>query len=143
MSDPHHKPHVHETAPLHDPIDQWHDHSKDEKPQHAHAEVGNAFRIMGVGVGLFLVIVFAVVVTYGFYVQQSTEKLNDMEIARVSEGAALPPALEARKNKGDSLMQMNTEGWIEVPASGDTPARSIARIPIDEAKQKVAQDYAR
>ncbi len=143
MSDPHHKPHVHETAPLHDPIDEWHDHSKDEKPQHAHAEVGNAARIMAVGIGLFLVIVVAVVVTYGFYVQQSTQRLNEMEIVRARGGEALPPALEARKFKGDSLMDLQTYGWIQVPAVGDTPARSLVRHPIDAAKQKVAQDYAR
>jgi len=143
MSDPHHKPHVHETAPLHDPIDQWHDHAKDEKPQHPHAEVSNAFRIMGIGIGLFLVIVFAVVVTYAFYIQQSTQRLNEMEVVRATAGAALPPALEARKIKGDSLLLMQNYGWIEVPALGDTPARDLVRHPIDTAKQKVAQDYAR
>ena len=47
--------HTHETAPLHDPVDAWHDHSHDPKPQQAHAEVGNAGAIMGIG-GAFLLV---------------------------------------------------------------------------------------
>lgn len=144
MSDPHthHKPHVHETPPMHDPIDEWHDHSKDEKPQQAHAEVGNAMRIMAIGIGLFLVIVFAVIVTYGFYVQQSTQKLNEMEIVELSDRNA--PPIQARMHKSDSLMELEGGfGWIEVPAAGDTPARSLVRWPIEKAKERIAQDYAR
>ncbi len=142
MSDPLHKPHVHETAPLHDPVDEWHDHTKDEKPQHAHTEVANAWRIMGVGIGLFLVIVFAVVVTYGFYVQQSARLLNAAEIVELSDTNA--PPVQARMYRNNSRMELaGPYDWIVIPAAGDVPARALVRTPIERAKQTVAQDYAR
>lgn len=141
MSDPHAKPHVHETAPLHDPVDEWHDHSKDEKPQQAHAEVGNAYQIMGIGVALFFVIVFAAVVTYGFYIHQTTRSLAQME--EVPFGQRGAPAIEARLYKSNALIRQGGYGWEVVPATGDIPARSLVRLPIDEAKRLTARDYAR
>ncbi|MBX3405497.1 MAG: hypothetical protein KF869_01935 [Phycisphaeraceae bacterium] len=141
MSDPHAKPHVHETAPLHDPVDEWHDHTKDEKPQQAHAEVGNAFQIMGIGVGLFMVIVFAVIATYGFYVHQTTRRLAEAEEVKFGQRGA--PAIEARVLKSDALIRQSAYGWEVVPATGDIPARSLVRLPIDEAKRLIARDYAR
>lgn len=143
MSDPHaqHKPHVHETAPLHDPVDPWHDHSKDEKPQQAHAEVGNAFQIMAIGVALFLVIVVAAAVTYGFYIHQTTRSLARME--EVPFGTRGAPAIETRILKSDTLSRQGTYGWEVTPAVGDIPARSYVRLPIDEAKRLTARDYAR
>jgi nitrate reductase NapE component len=143
MSDPHadHKPHVHETPPLHDPVDEWHDHSKDEKPQEAHAEVGNAYQIMGIGIALFLVIVVAVVATYGFYVHQTTLRLAKAE--EVSFGQRGAPAIEARIMKSDALIRQSGYGWEVVPAAGDIPARSLVRLPIGEAKRLTARDYAR
>ncbi len=142
MSDPHHKPHVHETAPLHDPVDAWHDHTKDEKPQQAHAEVGNAGRIMAVGIALFLVIVFAVVVTYGFYIQQTTSRLNAME--RVDYGNDLAPPIQARKARLESLTSLAGDyKWVEIPAVGETPAGAYVHVPLAEAKKRVAQSYTR
>lgn len=138
--DPHLVPHHgHETPPLHDVPDEWHDHSHDEKPQHAHAEVGNAALITGIGVGLFMAIVVSVIAVYGYYTWFITERIRLSEIA-TSESS---PAIAARKYKSDAYIHLAKGGNVVIPASGDTPASNYRLTPIDESIQKIAEQYTK
>jgi len=128
MSTPHHHTHIHETAPLHDAPDDWHDHARDEKPQHAHAEVGNAPLITGVGVGLFLVIVFACVAVYAYYTWYITARLSYTEVA-FSETS---PAIQARKYKQDAYLRLKSGGPVAIPAEGEAPAINYTLGQMDQ-----------
>ncbi len=128
---------AHETAPMHDAIDAWHDHSHDEKPQNAHSEVGNAAMITGVGVALFLVIVAAVVAVYAYYTWYITERLDRAEIATGQDS----PAVEARKYKADSLIQLNKGGEVSA-AGGGGGAAAYTLLPINEKIDQIAREYA-
>jgi flagellar basal body-associated protein FliL len=126
-------PHTHETAPLHDPIDAWHDHSHDPKPQQAHAEVGNAGAIMGIGIALFMVIVVAVIAVYAYYVWYVTESLKKAEVA---SGQA-SPAIQARAYKQEAIL--NLIKGAQVKPVGETPGYTLA--PIDQKIEQTARDY--
>ncbi len=131
--------HGHETPPLHDRPDEWHDHSHDEKPQQAHAEVGNAALITGIGVALFLAIVVSVILIYGYYVWFITERLRRSEIASGSAS----PAIQAREYKATASIHLAKGGQIVIPAVGETPEVRYSLTPIDQAIQKVAEQYTR
>lgn len=135
---PHHA-HSHETPPLHDPIDAWHDHSHDEKPQQAHAEVGNAGAIMGIAIALFMVIVASVLVVYGYYTWFITERLRKAEIA----SGQTSPAIQAREYKQTALTNI-TQGRqnAKSPAHGDLPELTYSFSPIDEKIEQIARMYA-
>lgn len=146
MSDhthPHAPPthHVHETAPLHDPVDSWHDHTRDQHPQHAHAEVGNAPLVMGVGLGLFLLIVASVLLVDSFYRGYASNRLSDMEA-----DAAAPngPAILTRTEKSQVLLyqQSKEARWVTIPAAGEVPARNFAQIPTAVATELALKQYA-
>lgn len=134
-----HHAHSHETAPLHDPVDPWHDHTKDEQPQQAHAEVGNAAAIMGIGIALFMVIVVSVVVVYAYYTWFITERLRKAEIA----SGQTSPAIQARQYKQESLITL-TQGRqnAKAPAFGDLPELTYSFVPIDRTIEQTAQMYA-
>jgi len=140
-ADPHpHHQHVHETASLHDAPDAWHDHAADEKPMHAHAEVGNARAIIFVGFGLFMLIVFSVIVVYGYYTLYTTRRLAEEEVVHWGDMGA--PAIQARQYKQSSLIAENQYGWVAVPPPDDkTPGRVVVRLPISVAEQKVLKEY--
>lgn len=70
--DPHH-----ETAPLHDPVDAWHDHSADPKPKEAHGRTLNAKAVIAIGAGLFVTIMMTTMVVYQYYVWYTTRMLNE------------------------------------------------------------------
>jgi hypothetical protein len=125
--------HSHETPPLHDPIDPWHDHSHDEKPQSAHAEVGNAAAIMGIGIALFMVIVVSVIAVYAYYSWYITERLNKAEVAT---GQA-SPAIQARAYKTEALLHVSQGGKIQPP--NDAPSYTL--VPIDQKIEQTARDY--
>lgn len=116
---------------MHDAIDAWHDHTRDEKPQIAHSEVGNAKAIMGVGVALFLVIVAAVVAVYAYYTWYITERLDKAEIATGQDS----PAVEARQYKADSLILLSKGGEV----AGATPHTVL---PIEAKIEQIAREYA-
>lgn len=141
MTDPHAHPqhHVHETAPLHDRPDEWHDHSGDEKPQHAHAEVGNAALIITTGLGLFLMIVASVVAVYAFYINTITRQLEEQEQARLPTS----PALITHKMKVDTIegLERKDYSWVVAPAAGDQPPRAMVQLPLEIAKQRVMKSY--
>jgi hypothetical protein len=138
MSDAHSKHHVHETAPLHDTTDSWHDHSHDAKPQHAHAEVQNTPMIMGVGLALFMVIIFSVVAVYGFYTWYIARTLDSQEIT--TAGA---PALEWRDAMDKELKLIQTGGTVTLPAAEEgKPGRTVNIIALDKARAAVVEQYA-
>lgn len=131
--------HGHETPPLHDPPDPWHDHSHDEKPQQAHAEVGNAALITGIGVTLFMAIVVSVILIYGYYVWFITERLRRSEIASGSAS----PAIQAREYKSTASIRLAKGGPVVIPAVGDAPEVRYSLTPIDQAIQRTAEQYTR
>jgi hypothetical protein len=115
---------------MHDPIDPWHDHSHDEKPQNAHAEVGNARAIMGIGIALFMVIVVAVISVYAYYTWYITERLNKAEIASGNSS----PAIQAREYKSTALIRLNSGGKVEGPTT-------YTLTPIDQKIEQTAREY--
>ncbi len=122
---------------MHDPVDAWHDHTKDEKPQHAHAEVQNTPLIMGVGLALFMVIVVSVVAVYGFYTWYVARTLNQQEVTTV--GA---PALQFRDDKARALKTIAEGGTVELPALEEgKPKRVITILPFAEAQAAVLKQY--
>lgn len=132
--------HVEETPPLHDPIDPWHDHTKDEKPQHAHAEVGNARAIIGIGVGLFMIIVLSVVAVYAYYTWYLARRLSEVEIA----SGQTSPAIQARVYKQTALTRLDKGASVVIPPAGeDVPGVNYTITPIEGAIDRTAREYAR
>lgn len=150
MSDPHHTPnpsthHVAETAPMHDPVDAWHDHSRDEKPQHAHAEVQNSNLIMFVGVALTGVIGLSSLVVYGFYTYYNTHRMAEREHmprAGAYSDLAESPSEEARSNKARDMLVLERGGSIKMPTEQENITRTVTLSPIALAMDEVAQSYS-
>lgn len=146
MSDPHAKPthHVAETAPLHDPVDEWHDHSHDEKPQHAHGEVQNSNLIMGVGLALTGVIVISSLVVYGFYTHYNTQRMVEREHmprAGAFKDLADSPTEATRKAKLADLNLLNQGGPLPMPTEVENVNKTVTITPIARAIDEVAQSY--
>jgi hypothetical protein len=122
----------HVTPDEHDPPDAWHQHSVEEKPQHAHGEVANAGLIMGVGLLMFLGLVATVVIVYGYYTWYTTKLLNAQEKTGL-EQAVLTYRAESFKKFADY-------NWVrEEPP---IVPKDTVRIPLDAAARKVATKYA-
>jgi hypothetical protein len=138
---PHPHAHVAETPVLHDAPDEWHDHSHDEKPQHAHAEVGNARAIMSIGISLFLVIVFACVAVYAYYMWFLANRLNQQEVAEAANPHS--PAAKAITYKREALARLQDGGQFKLPALEPLPGQSFSQRKIGEAINAVAADYAK
>ncbi|MFN7021175.1 MAG: hypothetical protein ACK4WH_07605 [Phycisphaerales bacterium] len=141
--DPNHPQHAlsHETPPLHDPVDEWHDHSKDEKPQAAHAEVGNAAMITGVGLALFFVIVFASVAVYAYYSWFVSQRLSEQEVAYGSSPGS--PAATARQYQRDARQRLKSGGEVRIKATDTLPALNYSLIKIEDSIKAVAEDYSK
>ncbi|MCC6320004.1 MAG: hypothetical protein IT438_01030 [Phycisphaerales bacterium] len=135
---PHHA-HSHETAPMHDSVDAWHDHAADEKPQQAHSEVGNATMITGVGLALFMVIVFSVVAVYAYYTWFVSQRLSEQEVAFGLSPHS--PAAVARQYKRDALQRLEAGGEVRIQATETLPALNYKLIKIDDAMKAVAETY--
>lgn len=126
------------TPDLHDPADAWHDHSHDEKPQVAHGEVGNPTLVMSVGVGLFLVVVLAVVVVDTFYRGYASKKLRELEVTTPNA-----PALLTRGERSSMFLSQQSKepGWVVIPAAGEVPAKAVVQLPLEQAQGIVIQQY--
>lgn len=122
----------HVTPDEHDPPDAWHQHSAQEKPQHAHGEVANAGLIMGVGLFMFLGLVVTVVIVYGYYVWYTTDLLNRQEKHGL-EAAAL-------EYRNGALNRFDDYAWVRE----DPPIvpKDTVQVPFDLAARKVATKYA-
>lgn len=121
---------------MHDPVDAWHDHSRDAAPQNPHAEVANAGQVIGVGVGLFMVVVLAVVVIYGYYIWETTGKLSDRERREGSAG------YHAREEKAAWDAELRAYGWQAVPSVTEAePGKRYVRLPLDKAQERVIDTY--
>ena len=146
MSDPHAKPthHVAEAAPLHDPVDEWHNHSHDDKPQHAHGEVQNSNLIMGVGLALTGVIVLSCVVVYGFYTHYNTQRMVErehMQRSGVYSELADSPTEATRKVKSEALNLLNQGGTVPMPTEVENVNKTITITPLAKSIDDVAQSY--
>ncbi|HMN41304.1 MAG TPA: hypothetical protein PKE29_10695 [Phycisphaerales bacterium] len=152
MSDPHlnaadphtsvhppHAHHVHETSPMHDAVDQWHDHSHDERPQHAHTDVINTRLVLAVGLALAGVIVVAVVVVYGFYVHYNTQRSSERE--RTSAFGS--PLTDTRIEKARDLSMLATGGSYQVSTGDENAKKTITIAPIGQAMDRVVRAYTR
>jgi hypothetical protein len=135
---PHHGHHVHETRPLHDPVDTWHDHSHDERPQHAHGEVQNSNIVLAVGLALTAVIVASVIVVYGFYVHYNTQRADDRE--RTTAGA---PLLETRGEKVKDLSMVANGGSFQMATEDEKVKKTVTIAPVGQAMDKVVQTYVK
>ncbi len=124
---PHADPAPH-TPEVHEAPDQWHDHTRDERPQHAHLESINAPKVTGVGLGLFLAVAATIAIVYGFYIWYTVRALDSHE----GPGMGLEgPAISTRE---DLKAKLNTGyAW----ASHDA-----ALLPIDQGMDRVVQQYA-
>lgn len=140
MSDPHakHSAKHHETAPLHDPVDSWHDHSHDEKPMAVHAEDVDTRSVMFIGVALFFVVVIASVIVYGFYVYRTTQKLSLGEVS--SRDTA--PAWETRRARAETFSRREKGGELKLPTEVEGQTKTIQIRPLADAMRDVAAEYA-
>ena len=140
MHDPHVPPthHVHETAPLHDPVDSWHDHSHDEKPQHAHGDVQDSNLVLGVGVALAAVIAVSCLVVYGFYTHYNTQRGIDSELVKYPNS----PATLTREAKVADLFLLEKGGTTKMPTEKEGVTKDITITPIDQAMDTIVQKYA-
>lgn len=73
----HHRDPHHETPPMHDPVDPWHDHSHDPRPQRAHGGTLNARAVILIGIGLFLAVMVSTGIVYQYYVWYTTRMLDE------------------------------------------------------------------
>ncbi len=129
--------HVHTTPPHHDPVDQWHDHSHDVKPQHAHSETVNSGVVLAVGTFLFVLIVVACVIVYAFYIGATTRTLQARE--RTTADA---PAKVFREFKGESLVRLESGGTLQIPAAEEGKTKPITLLPIKDAAKTVITEYS-
>ena len=146
MSDPHAKPthHVAEAPPMHDPVDEWHDHAHDEKPQHAHGEVQNSNLIMGVGLALTVVIVVSCLVVYGFYTHYNTQRMVEREhMPRAGAYSELAdsPTEATRKAKLADLNLLNQGGPLSMPTETENVNKTITITPLSKSMDDVVRAY--
>lgn len=136
MSAEHHKHLKHVTPDEHDPPDQWHAHGPQEKPQHAHGEIANAWLITGVGVLMFFGLIVTVAITYGYYVWYTAGLLEQQEVAALRQGMER----EALEYKHECFEDFKGYHWVaEEPP---VVPKDTVQIPLDAAMKKVAAQYA-
>jgi hypothetical protein len=133
---------VHETAPMHDRPDTWHDHSHDESPQHAHGEVQNSRLVMGVGLALTAVIVASVLVVYGFYVHYNTHRSDQRERTDTAESSG-SPILQMRVFKAKQLAELEGGSTFEMPTEAENVKKTVVMGPIKAAMDTVAERYTK
>lgn len=147
MHDPHVPPthHVHETAPMHDPVDQWHDHTRDEQPQKPHADVQNSNLVLGVGIALAVVIALSCAVVYGFYIHYNSQRTNERENAQNPNMHGLSindsPAIAARNEQRDNLARLRAGGTLEMPTEQENVKKTVTIRPLAQAMEIVADRY--
>jgi hypothetical protein len=106
MSSTHDHHHHQETAPLHDAVDSWHDHSHDaQKPKEAPSEVANAGKIIFTGLALAMVVVVSILVTYAYYTGYVTTRL-----AEVEHRSTIGPSTDAYNYKVSSIESQRQGG---------------------------------
>lgn len=127
---PEHKidPH-HETVPLHDPPDAWHDHSVDPRPQQAHGRTLDSRAVILVGLGLFATVMIATFIVYQYYVWYTTRMLT--ERASVEQRMVYTDRIE---NQQAALNQLGSEQYLW--RDHDT-----VLVPLDTAMDQVISTY--
>ena len=129
---------------MHDPVDEWHDHSHDEMPQRAHSDVQNSNLVLGIGVALAAVIAIASLVVYGFYTHYNTQRMALRE-STPRTGAfvdlAQSPTEKTRNDKSESLGLLQSGGTTKLPTEKENEFKTITVSPIDKAMDDVVQRY--
>jgi hypothetical protein len=125
-----------------DPVDSWHDHSADERPMEAHGEVGNPGLVMAVGLGLFVLIVGAVIAVDTMYRGYAA---SSMAAAEVSSDAVGPVTeLRAEKTRILAAQQGTSPIWVQLPPIDEkTPGVNVVQIPTADAARAVIAEYSK
>ena len=129
---------------MHDPVDEWHDHSHDERPQRAHSDVQNSNLVLSVGIALAAVIGISSLVVYGFYIHYNTQRMALRE-RTPREGLfsdlAESPTEATRRLKGNDIGLLETGGTFELPTEKENVNKTITISPIAKAMDDVAKSY--
>jgi hypothetical protein len=132
-------PHQHHLSPdTHDPPDQWHKHTPEEKPQSPHGEVANAPVIMLVGLGSFLIVVATIILTYGYYTWYTTKLLDQVE---GQDPAFKQYGQEANARNTKLKAQSELQGYNWVQAIPPVIPEGTVQIPVEKAAAKVVKVY--
>jgi hypothetical protein len=132
----HHQHHL--SVDQHDPPDEWHLHTDEDKPQHAHGEVANAHLIMAVGIACFVLVVATIAITYGYYTWYTTRLLDQVQgqDPAYRQYGMEGPALSARASAQQDLRGYS---WVE-PAPPVVPVGTI-QIPVEKATARFVKEY--
>lgn len=137
-----HASHAH-TPTAHDPVDAWHDHSHDAKPQDVHTDQANVRQVVTIGLILALAVAGASASVWGFYRWYVAKELKLEEMVSPNQpNSRLAPTLAVRWEKEAQLKLWQSGGTLKVPTGEDQPAREVTIRPIDEAKKDVLELYA-
>ncbi|MBY0263370.1 MAG: hypothetical protein K2Q20_13560 [Phycisphaerales bacterium] len=135
-------PHGH-TPSVHEPVDAWHDHAHDPKPQFAHSDQANVRQVVGIGLVLALAVAGASAGVWGFYRWYVAKELNLEEVVSPTEpNSRLAPTLAVRWEKEAQLKLWENGGTQNLPAPEGEPAKEVSIRPIQDAKKDVVQMYA-
>jgi hypothetical protein len=118
--------HSHETPQMHDAVDEWHDHSHDEKPMEAHSEVGNPHLVIGVGLLSFGLVVVACIAIYMYYIGYVGNRLREAERAGAVAG------MDTRNWKQGQLADLDAYGWFN---------KETVQVPLSAAAASVIAEY--
>ncbi len=136
--------HHHQSIPAaHEHADEWHDHSHETaKPKaEPYGEVANAGKIILTGIALWLFIVVAVVVVYGYYTYDTTIRLAQSERA-----SSIGPAVDALTYKRQALQNQLSGGEVysQVVRGETVSYENVPQLPIfDPAKPEVINEVKR
>jgi hypothetical protein len=132
-----------ETPAVHDPVDAWHDHTHDAKPQDPHTDQANVRQVVTIGILLAMSVAVASVSVWGFYRWYITTELNREEVVDPNQiNSRLAPSIAVRWEKERQLKVRDEGGQLSLPTEEGKPNRSVTIRPLDEAMADVIKSYS-
>ncbi len=107
--------------------DEWHEHSGEAPPQHAHGQTTPGV-IALYGLGGFIALLVSMAAVGVYFVQVNRAKFV-RNVERIELGD------ETRELKARWQAQLHEYGWVDVE-------NNIVRVPIENAIESVAREYA-